>query len=98
MKTFKGTKGVWKAYEGETNQITRSLFGKAGVSKEELHEVFLAYGRTPEKAEANARLIAASPELLETLIEVKNILESPKLIDAGVLRRLVNSAIKKALD
>jgi hypothetical protein len=46
----------------------------------------------------NAKLIAAAPELLEALKEIKSTLESPKLIDAGNLRRITNSAISKATE
>ena len=46
--------------------------------------------RTKEQAEANAKLIAAAPELLEALIKVSEYL--PK----SDLKNLVNNAINKA--
>lgn len=45
---------------------------------------------------ANMKLIVASPDMLEALEQLKDILEDDGLINAGDMRRIVNSAILKA--
>ena len=101
---FKGTKGKWKIRQNIPYD-TGGFVVYSGTGKDNKTVVRLPYGnivpcpKTKEyfENEANAKLIAAAPELLEALQDVKGILESPKLIDAGVLRRIVNSAIEKAI-
>jgi len=51
------TPGPWKHGEGVCNHKVYS------VAQPEKDEIVRCYGDTPEEAEANARLIAAAPEM-----------------------------------
>ena len=63
------TPGPWKHGEGVCNHKVYS------VAQPEKDEIVRCYGDTPEEAEANARLIAAAPELLNALIAAEIHLE-----------------------
>ena len=98
---FKGTKGKWKIGNHFSNIVTDEKPARPSYSEEDFESEKKYYGgylvTESVSRKADAQLIAAAPELLEALQDVRGILESPKLIDAGVLRRIVNSAIEKAL-
>ena len=90
MSKFKHTPGPWYAerYKGL-------------VSNESLEIICQFFSRHEDdfrNSEANAKLIAAAPDMLEALESIQDILYSPGLIDAGNLRRIVDSAIKKATE
>ena len=99
MEVFKGTKGDWimdcrtKACEEYPNYLPI-------ISKDETLIALVNHNSVEiniHEYVANAEIIRAAPRMLEALQNVKEILESPRLIDAGDLRRIVNSAIDKAL-
>ncbi len=62
MKTFKGTKGEWKYEHSELFSIKKDKHGDAdGIIK-----IAHIIGH-PDEREANAKLIAAAPQLLEAV-------------------------------
>ena len=88
----KHTKGPWTVSEQfEGTQV--KISGPEGWLC-----VALAYGDTNEEAQANARLIAAAPKLLETLKELyanwREYVDTPN--DWEELNEQVESAIRKA--
>ena len=93
MKEFKGTKGKWKILPTSEYRKWVNVTSEKGV----IARVF--YGEAPpvvykEEAEANAKLIAAAPYLLEVLQNIENDDKSiPKKI-----WDMRNKAIKKALN
>jgi len=84
MSEFKGTKGIWKAVknsyyydvvletEGDTILCVSSslMRSKNGV----IESISLS-----EECEANAKLIAAAPEMLEMLIKCNEIIKTKEL-------------------
>lgn len=72
----KHTPGPWSIITSETCDLY------AGIESDDFSIVVIGYpeedddggvrGKTPEEALANAHLIAAAPELLEALIELRN--------------------------
>lgn len=61
------TRGDW----GDTYPVLRCIHDLTGEYKAETE--MIVYGHTPKDvAKANARLISAAPELLETLVKAKN--------------------------
>lgn len=65
MNEFKGTKGDW-FYQEDSDAYTHIIRSNAGVGYETIFITQLPQDTTGE-AEANARLIAAAPELLTAL-------------------------------
>ena len=65
MKNAKHTPGPWKSYEDDG-------FINLMVVDAEGYYIAEAMGRTKKNMEANARLIAAAPELLEALEKLCN--------------------------
>ena len=100
MKDFKGTKGKWiSRYNGNYWEVNREEDFEDGkrlaisVMVFETKDGNLVFSRSGE-AIANAKLIAAAPELLEALLNIENDNNSiPKTI-----WDLRNSAIKKATE
>jgi hypothetical protein len=82
MEDFKGTKGVWEVSYNTTAHLP---FAYVICNKQE----------SDEEAEANAKLIASAPELLEALLEVI------KYMTAHIPEKIfeqVNNAIDKATE
>ena len=80
MSEFKGTKGVWvigTAFKADTKNIHIKTDGKL-ITVEDCDGIAVAIvGRISEEAqEANAKLIAAAPELLEALEMCFNALQT----------------------
>jgi len=90
---FKGTKKEWISDIPTSTRLDGVLTNACDVANDQGDYVATVYGRTPKICKANSILISQSPKLLETLQTVKSILESPKLIDAGNLRRLINNTL-----
>lgn len=98
MSKFKGTQGPWEV-KGYFRVVGAIRDGKKGYSPYKPGICDLEHGGyvglTWEEKEANAKLIAAAPELLEALISVT------KSSEYGMVewdkQELVESAIKKAL-
>ena len=68
MKEFKGTKGEWS--------VSQELGFELDVIHENGDICWLALSEEPlQEKLANAKLIAAAPELLEALLEIKKILK-----------------------
>jgi len=75
---FKGTNGEW-SYQEDSDAYTHIVRCNSGKGKETIYICSTAQSSTPY-AEANARLIAVSPDLLSELREsnqlIKEIIES----------------------
>jgi len=84
------TPGHWKHGEGVCNHKVYS------VAQPEKDEIVRCYGDTPEEAEANARLIAAAPELLEALNRIADMVFDDPSQPLGHIRAIIRVAIAKA--
>lgn len=74
------TKGAWSPRHAI--RIPLSTRYKANVLKgSTIKIVATVFGETKKEAEANARLIAAAPELLETLEFCKSVIEKQGMFD-----------------
>jgi len=94
---FKGTKGEWIA-DLEYIKSTTIVEIKAGDSNTDDWAVFTLYNaKDRETQEANAKLIAAAPEMLAQLQEVLSYLESDTKAEAEeMLSHKIQQLIKKA--
>ena len=94
MSEFKGTKGVWKLIDvtwlNNSNVFTHTV----SVDGSEI-SVCNSFGETKEEAEANAKLIAASPELLDFLISSVDEIREVGLIN---MSDYIETLIKKATE
>lgn len=94
MKEFKGTKGEWKVGLYPTlNHPHRTVCTNAGDEICTIHS-------DNEEVRANAKLIAASKDLLEALQKIYNIENhafSLKGFDVNRLKSDIETAINKAL-
>lgn len=92
MKEFKGTKGEWDCYLGNTSfKITDQQRDVLNI--EEVGDI--------DEAQANAQLIATAPELLETCQYMLNQLKGDSEISEGEGYRCVTkleNVINKALE
>ena len=72
MKEFKGTPGPWRVSEkrGDLIDIRHNSNGIGAISLNLAHVV--ARQSWLKEAEANAKLIAAAPELLEACLRLRN--------------------------
>ena len=68
MGTFKGTKGEWVAWEHTPNTFAI----KPNGSRTELARVYAGGDVEVDEMKANAKLIAAAPEMLEALTNLKD--------------------------
>ena len=93
MKT-KHTQGEWTI---NPNLLTEVIIpSKMGMEIDVWH-----YAREEDEAEANAKLIAAAPELLEMLIRISNIENYAFTLPGFDVKRLkseINQAIEKAIN
>lgn len=100
MKEFKGTKGEWKILPTYESRKWVNVTSEKGV----IARVF--YGEAPpvvykEEAEANAKLIAAAPDLLEALIEINKLAQCSDDRFANYsdsINIITEKAIEKALN
>lgn len=96
MKEFKGTKGPWRVSEKRGDMIDiRHGDNSIGAMSLNLARV-TARQCWASEAEANAKLIAASPDLLEALQEVLYELSTAREVHDGTIRQ-ADAAIAKAL-
>lgn len=63
MKEFKGTKGPWEFHESSCKIVCSS----SAITVADTYDSYCEYGENT----ANANLIAAAPELLEALQEIR---------------------------
>lgn len=100
MEQFKGTPGPWRVSEkrGDLIDIRHNSNGIGAISLNLAHVV--ARQSWLKEAEANAKLIAAAPELLEALQRITLMYEA-LMRDCGLEHKEMiatsHSAIKKAL-
>ncbi len=102
MKEFKGTPGKWlaKLEDGRNAHdiiVDREDYAWVASVHQQFHDV-----ATVEQAEANAKLIAAAPELLEALILARAVILSKRDMDGlspkgSEILNKINSAINKAI-
>lgn len=90
---FKGTPGPWVHAGG--NSLTETIGGAINGDVKTLC-LILGKGIGKEKATANAKLMAAAPELLEQLIRLRNKIADYHPDDDDHLD-VVDAAINKAL-
>jgi len=99
MKEFKGTKGqlepiyigticIGIGTVGEYSQVTANSL---------LPETDEEYETEKEEIEANMRLYAASPELLEALTEIYETINSPGVTNLNWISNRCSESINKAL-
>jgi len=105
MSEFKGTKGVWEVEPTTAlNENDEPLYYDIKVNGISFVSTFrsAALGISDKEQESNAKLIAAAPELLETLNEVLSYLHSFKKEDLAeaefMLEFKISQAIKKATE
>lgn len=94
MKEFNGTKGPWFEYREGSSTVYVEAKLRDGVIQE-----VAACGPTEAGSDAqsaNARLIAAAPDLLEALQEVLYELSTAREVHDGTIRQ-ADAAIAKAL-
>ena len=98
----KFTKGEWKT-------TILSTTDQLQIQSEKIHCVFiderissvkpaLAFGKTIEEAEANAKLIAAAPDMLDVLKSLFKEVYDGNLQASSSLVTQMNKAIKKATE
>lgn len=97
MKEFQGTPGPWRVSEkrGDLIDIRHNSNGIGAISLNLAHVV--ARQSWLKEAEANAKLIAASPELLEALQETIHEVGYWLSTQKPELKEKIESAINKAL-
>ena len=102
MKEFKGTPGPWRVSEkrGDLIDIRHNSNGIGAISLNLAHVV--ARQSWLKEAEANAKLIAAAPELLEALRQLRDYVEDVCAVSSSDCDKahplmLATAAIKKAL-
>ncbi len=99
MGEFKGTKGEWKqdyqcVFIGEDHRASNfeQVIARCYPSN--------FYDRSDEEAEANAQLIAAAPELLEALIDLRHVIlnDDENIARIMACSQKAKEAIAKALN
>ena len=84
---FKGTKGDWKFNEKETSKGIRCISHSPNID-------LWSIGSTIQETRANAKLIAAAPELLKALIELKIMAEGNNQYAFELAEEAINKALK----
>ena len=97
MKNLKHTKGEWEVYKNSCFfEVSCRSEGNPSMDV----NIFLQDGKTDKNLskenEANAKLIASAPELLEALEHCRNGLEATHFEAAKPFIDLADNAIKKA--
>ena len=99
MTYFRGTKGKWFHEPEPTFNEAANAYQIAILQEEEgkgdVVPAF-AFGRTKEKCMHNAKVVAASTELLDRLVEMVDLAEQEGLKDSPTVRNAIH-AINKAL-
>jgi len=90
MKKLKHTKGKW---EIESNKSFFRILGKSNI-KYTIADVYNVNGM--EENEANAKLIAAAPDLLEACINSLSVFNSIRCTDEADIVKQLKDTIKKA--
>lgn len=98
MTYFRGTKGKWMPEPEPTFNEAANAYQIAILQEEEgkgdvVHA--FTFGRTIEKCMHNARLVAASPDLLDRLAEMVELAEQQGLKDSQIVRNAIH-ALNKA--
>ncbi len=91
MTNFKGTKGKWEIFKPNHIGLTNVSFGENNGFNPFIELWHHLFDNEKEEAEANAKLIAHAPEMLEMLFNVKDYLGSD-------VREQVEQLIKKATE
>lgn len=105
-KLFKGTRGPWKHRHSENNPqwvVTGTQLGERYkiARLPYLNDPVEVLERERKEQEANAKLIAAAPDLLESLIQCVKKLENYEQVwgfDESKMIDKAEKAISKALD
>ena len=97
---FKGTKGKWEAIGFECVDFSNLIVGVKNGKPAGICKIFYDGIKIPDEAKANAKLIAAAPDLLEACQKVISggygCAPSVEFMDN--LKKICESAIKKATE
>lgn len=96
MKTTH-TPGPWATIDGDGEYIIKTI-APAGRNGYTIADVFSHFEATNPEAEANARLIASAPELLEALQECVKALELEHEIALSLTQSRAVSKAKQAIN
>ena len=107
MKTLKNTQGQWEMYPEALNHglsynkampFRCDVLGAFDEATNSRIIIASVYGRTKEEAEANAKLIAPAPKMLEALIGLRKWAIAKGInIDGGLITN-TNLIIKQATE
>ena len=92
------TPGPW-SYETDDSALNAVVYGKGrkqGQRKQHVAEVWSGDDRSTEVAEANARLIAAAPEMLEAIRKALNEITWSSVEGSNSVVDALSNAIAKA--
>ncbi len=96
MKQIKHTVGPWKI----ERDIDADGYGTASIVSADdevvIENVLQRYNRNGDASNANARLVAAAPELLEALKYVQSVARNEGLRAFGLNTDLIDTALIKA--
>lgn len=106
MAEFKGTKGNWKIGNNFSNVVTDEKTERASYSEENYMSELKYYGGylicESVSKKADAKLIAAAPEMLKALDRINNIIYENSISVGSEeyfeIRSLCNDLIKKATE
>lgn len=93
----KFTKGEWKTTIAELKDFFLCAVGSIETKRVICH-TNIDYKMTSEECKANAKLIAAAPDLLDSCIELFEYYKSECLIPNLVVLKKAQQAIKKATE